>query len=60
MGKPVGAILTGIVAEALFFRPRQLDPLSTCTTATFVPDSCIVEVTRLGRGKVVACSPNVP
>ena len=38
MGRPDGAILRVIVAEALFFRPPQLDLLSTCTTAAFVPD----------------------
>ena len=38
MGRPDGAILRAIVAEALFFRPRQLALLSTCTTAAFVPD----------------------
>jgi len=38
MDRPDRAILRAIVAEAMFFRPRQLDLLSTCTTAAFVPD----------------------
>jgi hypothetical protein len=41
MGRPDGAILRAIVAEALFFRPRQLALLSTCTTAPLCPISCI-------------------
>ena len=36
--RPDGAILRAIVAEALFFRPRQRDLLSTCMTAAFVSD----------------------